>query len=256
MSLGSYDSSPPEGITNSLIPRIGSDSLIENSTIQKQREKLLSRRNCILKELIDTESTYAKSIESGNSLFGGYVNEKKLPSDPLLSLAFSHLQLFRDKALYLHQNLAARKRDSSYFGDIITSTFDAEFVEMFKRYFQNYFQALRMAEGLEQNKAMSSLFNNLRLSQFLGLPLNRLSRYSVLLRDILKCTPPDHQDFTCLENSIPTVSFLQDYQEEIRKDFETKTQIEKLVCMFSEADRPLLELDKEKEIHLFDSLLD
>eukprot|EP01103_Thecamoeba_quadrilineata_P012322 TRINITY_DN314_c0_g3_i1.p1 TRINITY_DN314_c0_g3~~TRINITY_DN314_c0_g3_i1.p1 ORF type:complete len:1021 (-),score=232.26 TRINITY_DN314_c0_g3_i1:999-4028(-) len=248
-----------------------SPPLAEDLSHQKNlRDKQLSRRNCIIKEFVDTENTYAKTLENGSKQFITSIRDRKFLTEEQILFIFGNILEIQEFSASLCKKLiAARKNDeASSVGEVFGSLFQANFNKIYHQYIQGFYPALKLAEQQELiNRGLNNLtYNNHHLNNFISLPLDRLSRYSVLIRDLLKCTPSDHNDYKEIESSFQTISTLISHQEEIKQAYQNLERLESITNSFREVDRGCLDLvgparsliaegrflsETQKKLHLF-----
>ncbi|XP_061592033.1 rho guanine nucleotide exchange factor (GEF) 3, like [Cololabis saira] len=93
----------------------------------------------------------------------------------------------------------------------------------------------------------SSFSRKLDLWNFLDLPRSRLVKYPLLLREIQKCTPPEHPD----EDSLPdALELIQDIVSEVnKKTGEAECQFYKRGLNYLENSQRLTEIDQSRFIY-------
>ncbi|XP_069615525.1 rho guanine nucleotide exchange factor 17 [Ranitomeya imitator] len=171
-------------------------------------------RKHVFLTLLDTEQSY---VESLRTLMEGYMKPLKQPEnsflcDPsLVDEIFDHIpellehhEQFLEQVSYCMQNWA----DIQTVGDILGQSFSKEIlVSIYSAYIDNFLNAkdaVRIAKEarpafikfLEQctreNKEKQAL------SDLMIKPVQRIPRYELIVKDLLKHTPEDHPDHLCL----------------------------------------------------------
>src|SRR3990167_8226192 len=61
---------------------------------------------------------------------------------------------------------------------------------------------------IPQTCMQNSETRNLELDSFLIIPLQRICKYPLLLKELLKSTPPGHTDFASLSDAVEVISFV------------------------------------------------
>ncbi|XP_040195988.1 rho guanine nucleotide exchange factor 17 isoform X1 [Rana temporaria] len=171
-------------------------------------------RKHVFLTLLDTEQSY---VESLRTLMEGYMKPLKQPEnssmcDPsLVDEIFDQIpELMEHHEQFLEQvnHVVQNWPDIQTVGDILVQSFSKEIlVSIYSAYIDNYLNAkdaVRVAKEarptfikfLEQctreNKEKQAL------SDLMIKPVQRIPRYELIVKDLLKHTPEDHPDYPCL----------------------------------------------------------
>jgi hypothetical protein len=123
---------------------------------------------------------------------------------------------------------------SSRIGDVFTSL--AEQFKVYIQYVNNYDHAVTLLRELRSKDpkldsflrhktlSLTGSFACLPLESFLILPVQRLPRYEMLLKDLLKNTWPEHPDYTQLERGSKLVKTMANSINESKRESELMDQ--------------------------------
>lgn len=182
----------------------------------------VKKRERTARELLETERTYTESL---GKMVDSFVvpltalvdTPKQVVSGGDLKAVFSNCEL-----LYgMHKTLLAKldERIGQYnasttrIGDVFIEM--GPFFKLYTVYVNNYDAALARLTALKKNNARfatfvldvqkTPTFGGLDLISFLIMPVQRIPRYEMLLKELVKCTPADHGDYAALEQALANV---------------------------------------------------
>uniref|UniRef100_A0A6B2L7W0 DH domain-containing protein n=1 Tax=Arcella intermedia TaxID=1963864 RepID=A0A6B2L7W0_9EUKA len=126
----------------------------------------------------------------------------------------------------------------SKIGEVFSSMVD--FLKIYSAYVSNYTTALNTLEKCKKDPQFLQMLQeaekdqrlkNMPLSGFLIMPVQRIPRYLMLIRELLKYTPPDHIDYDSLsktQDRIATVALEVNEAERIASNLQTVYQIQRV----------------------------
>jgi hypothetical protein len=172
----------------------------------------------VLKEMLDTETTYFTQLKTLDFNFIAPLKEQDsiLFRDAQVNSMFSALP----SILSLSKDLVGTMRNRITAGaDADTITIGDVFVrfgpafKMYQVYINNYDTAMPQLRAIidasseltQFTKQFCQSAGQQDISFFLILPIQRLPRYELLLREILKLTPPTAAEYSQLEQAIATM---------------------------------------------------
>ncbi|KAJ3306219.1 hypothetical protein HDV03_000139 [Kappamyces sp. JEL0829] len=231
-SLVSFGSSegPLEGTPDGLTPA--------SSSLGSQYGK----RKLVMKEIVDSEIRYLADL--------AFVKNYR---DPLLALAgtpqeilpkktigeiFAHYESIFTVNQELRSQLEARLQlwDSGldHVGDIFLSL--APFLRVYTLFLTNFNGAIklvtlltarnpRFAAFLQEVNAMPGARGGLNLQTFLLTPVQRIPRYELLLKELIKHTPTDHPDYENLLNGLEMIAGVAMFNNETMRDHQMMLEI-------------------------------
>ncbi|KAI9526312.1 Rho guanine nucleotide exchange factor (GEF) 17 [Dissostichus eleginoides] len=180
-------------------------------------------RKHVMMTLVDTEQSY---VESLRSLIQGYMRPLKQPDsgsivDPLLvdEMFYQIPEILEHHEYFLEQvsGCVSQWHDRQTVGHLLIKSFSKEtLANMYSAYIDNFLNAkdaVRIAKEakpafhkfLEQN--MRENKEKQALGDLMIKPVQRIPRYELLVKDMLKHTPEDHPDY----------SYLLDAQRDIKR---------------------------------------
>jgi RhoGEF domain/PH domain len=209
-----------------------------------EREKQQRLRVAVLQELIETEKDYLVDMETLVSVFVFPMKAMGLVSPDDLQVIFSNVE----DVLPIHQKFAETLEErfseaqrggephSVKIGDIFT-----RFTHYFKLYsiytenqpdqlaklgecqstIKDFDRFLQVAHG-------DSRCRGLQLNAFLIKPVQRLCKYPLLLRELIKNTPEEHEDHTTLEAAREKVASVVEFVNEAKRVAEGQAKMREI----------------------------
>ncbi|XP_061575241.1 rho guanine nucleotide exchange factor 17-like [Cololabis saira] len=194
-----------------------------SGSLPQRTKPTVDMRKHVMMTLLDTEQSY---VESLRTLLQGYMRPLKQPDsgsivDPLLvdEMFFQIPEILEHHELFLEQvsGCVGQWHDRQTVGHLLIHSFSKEaLANMYSAYIDNFLNAkdaVRIAKEakpafhkfLEQN--MRENKEKQALGDLMIKPVQRIPRYELLVKDLLKHTPEDHPDH----------SFLLDAQRDIKR---------------------------------------
>jgi hypothetical protein len=192
-----------------------SETKRENESVAPQVNAL--KRMRIFKEgLLESEENYVKDLNTILKLFVEPLSERKLLSPKEISYLFGDIK----GLIAMNEELLTQLReiDSATSATQNIGKIFLKFTEKLKVYCDYCSQLSNLAPTLTSLRKENPKFHQfieekladpncrtLDLIALLSLPLARIHRYPVLLREIYKVTPPDHADIADLQKAISRI---------------------------------------------------
>ncbi|KAJ3199483.1 Myosin 10A, isoform D [Entophlyctis luteolus] len=164
------------------------------------------RRQEVIFEIVATEREYIADLELVKQIMNQLRNEHTLGRKDM-AVIFSNLEAI----LPVNKELLKRLEDrqSHHVNGIVEQIGDifievADFLKMYTMYCSNHQHALIKLQAVRQNKTVSKFFESLSatpefrffdLSNYLLKPVQRICKYPLLLRELIKATDSAHSDF-------------------------------------------------------------
>jgi hypothetical protein len=213
---------------------------------EEERAKMLKKRGYIVKELIATEKAYSEKLSLFLEIF-----IEPMRKDGILEASDIHNQFLNWEIIVgLHQSLLANLMEEPDETAVkVGSIFGlyGHFLKMYMQYLSNYEIALtRRATLLTTNKRFSQFIETAAtdprckgeaFASFLIAPVQRIPRYKLLLEDILKNTPEDHEDYEALVSSLAKVTDVAIANNEAIRQREKKEEIMRIMMAFESRTR-------------------
>ncbi|XP_062241277.1 rho guanine nucleotide exchange factor 17-like [Platichthys flesus] len=212
----------PSGITEARTKKKGTEEAASVPTAQRSKPRVDMRKH-VMMTLLDTEQSY---VESLRTLIQGYMRPLKQPDgssivDPLLvdEMFYQIPEILEHHEYFLEQvaGCVSQWHDRQTVGHLLIQSFSKEtLANMYSAYIDNFLNAkdaVRIAKEakpafhkfLEQN--MRENKEKQALGDLMIKPVQRIPRYELLVKDLLKHTSEDHPDH----------QFLLDAQRDIKR---------------------------------------
>ncbi len=209
---------------------------------RKQAKRLFemqSKRARVAKELLETEQTYVNSLDMMIRLYMKPLLASARTADPIMPRSkvqtiFSVVEVMTNLNKVLLDDLKKRLdvwHVDQVLGDIFLTMGD--YLKVATQFVNNYETAVATISGeLKTNARFKQFYEEMReqpeckrndLKAFLIMPVQRIPRYEMLLRELIRKTPKDHADYAPLNEAylkIQSISVLIDS----RKDDNVKFQ--------------------------------
>eukprot|EP00007_Cunea_sp_BSH-02190019_P004347 CAMPEP_0174234278 /NCGR_PEP_ID=MMETSP0417-20130205/4082_1 /TAXON_ID=242541 /ORGANISM="Mayorella sp, Strain BSH-02190019" /LENGTH=912 /DNA_ID=CAMNT_0015312623 /DNA_START=245 /DNA_END=2980 /DNA_ORIENTATION=+ len=213
----------------------------EEQPIEWSEEEIetLKFREYIAKELLSTEESYVQGLLL---LKHGFVEPIKSATyvDGPQALALSRVFSTESALISFHTKLLSALRDrirewnrsTSCVGDVLVQMIP--FMKLYVDYVNNYPAAINFLEKLRKNKKFLALLDtcgsgdNKGLHGFGGLlvtPIQRIPRYGMLLKDLMKKTPEKHKDFPELQKATTKILEMADFINEQKRREESERRL-------------------------------
>ncbi|KAI9141760.1 Dbl homology domain-containing protein [Paraphysoderma sedebokerense] len=213
---------------------------LDVSTMTKQEV----RRQEVIYELIQTERDYVKDMKLLIDLFLRQFRQKHILSQREVTKIFSNVEQLTSVNKELLRSLEKRRIEEkcaiNKVGDIFLVV--AQFFRMYNIYCANYPEAqaflLSQADNVDLKLFLQYCYlkpecRSLDLDSYLLKPVQRICKYPLLLKEILKYTDTTHPDHADLTAACNLISKVVDTVNESRRFVENQ---QKLLSAFSKLD--------------------
>jgi len=202
------------------------------------------RKRCI-DEIITTEESYVEAMYTLVQHYLKPLKELAILSDKEILSIFSNIEIIANLNTELLKQLEERKviwvdEEPSIIGDIFVRM--GPMFRMYREYCQNFDNSLETLKFCTTNekwmeylqyvnhtllnkKNASQQSTQFNLSSFLIMPVQRIPRYSMLLSELCKLTPPDHPDFENLNKAKNLIKEIATSLNEFIKDVEHRNKV-------------------------------
>ena len=140
--------------------------------------------------------------------------------ESIVSVNTNFLEPLKQRLKQWHPNLCV--------GDIFQKI--ESFLEQYTQYIKNYTESVRLLKREQrknkvfkefcQKQKMEPRAKQRELEQFLIMPVQRIPRYNLLLRELLKHTWKDHPDFDALDGAVEKLANIAMYLNERKREAE------------------------------------
>ncbi|KAI8641561.1 hypothetical protein BD408DRAFT_368111 [Parasitella parasitica] len=179
-------------------------------------------------ELISTERSYLCDLQMIINVF--YTDSGKYLTQDERDVVFSNIDDLLICNTTLLSDLETRQREQANVIDNIGDVFlkHADNLQCYSTYCRNQSYATKFLQKKRENDQWFEVFlktaqtrpecRSLDLSHFLLEPVQRITRYPLLLRQILNCTPKKHPDHALVKSALSIAQkVLEDVNEETRR---------------------------------------
>eukprot|EP01125_Pyxidicula_operculata_P001690 TRINITY_DN1151_c1_g4_i1.p1 TRINITY_DN1151_c1_g4~~TRINITY_DN1151_c1_g4_i1.p1 ORF type:complete len:952 (+),score=251.93 TRINITY_DN1151_c1_g4_i1:26-2881(+) len=177
---------------------------------EELEEKKLSHRDSLAKEIHQSELSYVRSLQNLQKVWIAPLAAKNLLTPQEMKEIFSNVEQILGFSEKLVLELGTRLEKwgpTQKIGDVLERFFP--FLKLYKTYCDNYELSMNTLEKLNashpKKKALREFFksaelhNGFQLSFYLIMPVQRVPRYTLLLKELLNHTDPSHPDYEDLK---------------------------------------------------------
>eukprot|EP00835_Amoeboradix_gromovi_P002777 NODE_164_length_16443_cov_0.166544.p5 type:complete len:339 gc:universal NODE_164_length_16443_cov_0.166544:4569-3553(-) len=213
--------------------------------IQEQQplQRVPDSKRYILHELVDTEKSYARHLTVMLTYFRDHFKDllntpEQIVAAPFVKIVFSSIPELRDYSLKIALDL---ERALKFWEMDEDESVGAIFVKrkedwtIYKKYVDNYAIAMnQIRDAQRKNLVFSDFCNKARssketdrqdLTDYMILPIQRILRYSLLLKDLRKKTPVSHFDYSDLSSAFDEMNELSLQLNQVKLKEEETTRM-------------------------------
>mmetsp|Transcript_9378 Transcript_9378/g.12938 ORF Transcript_9378/g.12938 Transcript_9378/m.12938 type:complete len:313 (+) Transcript_9378:185-1123(+) len=178
------------------------------------------QRNDVWRELLQTEKHYIQSIVYIIQSIKLPMEEAAKGNKPIMSLSdisklFGNIEQIKDLHLEIFSRLEQSAREWP-----VWNTFGKTFLEkapmllLYSEYVVNFAEALKVLKKHEGEKRLTKFKQRvledpqnaaLTIEAYLIMPIQRIPRYELLFRELVKLTPPEHVDYPNLNKCLSVI---------------------------------------------------
>lgn len=195
-----------------MIGNIGVDDEVAASFDDSGRKK-------VVHEIISTEESYVSSLEEIRTEFITPIRQNGLLDPKSISMLFSNIEIILD----FHQVfLPQLKQNKDHVAGTILAY--ADFLKMYTQYVNAYDKSIEAVCTLKDNDRLQKFFKSKhsaivksgetpesRLMSHLIKPIQRIPRYLLLLKELLKQTPVDHPEYDLLRKAVEKIAAIAEH---------------------------------------------
>ncbi len=204
-----------------------------NGLKTNKRYQKAVKRNRVIKELISTEKTYVTQLQQLKAMYIiPLTTSPREGRKPILTQMearelFMGIESIASFNAELHSRFERAFKNWGFIQLIGPDFIElAPFLKLYAQYVNNYNQALSaMTRLIKKNGNFRDHVNRLTseghdLASFLILPIQRIPRYEMLLKELIKATPSDHVDWNTLNDAYSNVQQIASYVNERKRSAE------------------------------------
>ncbi|KAJ3100825.1 Myosin 10A, isoform D [Phlyctochytrium bullatum] len=198
--------------------------------------KVEIQRQEVIFELIMTEKEYIRDLQLIINLFLSRMRTNAILPAKHLALVFSNIEQILPVNQELLRLLEQRRRTSlgvlEQVGDIFLSV--AQFLKMYTIYCGNQPEAMAFLKAQSGNAELTLFLQYCKLrpdcrgfdlGAFLLKPVQRICKYPLLMKQILKYTPEDHKDYANLKEAFSLINSVVETVNERRRFVENQQKM-------------------------------
>jgi actin-related protein len=202
----------------------------------------------VLSEIMETEASYMTSLEVCKKFFldplRAAVNTRPILSSEDIKTIFSSVEMILGFTTQVKSHLEARMKQwpaVQKLGDIFKDLAPA--MKIYADYVNKFDAAMEVYKECIQNKAVADFLRDcmtrantrLDLPSFLIMPVQRMPRYQLLLKELLKFTPESHVDHQNLKEAADAVTEVNVYINRKKQEQDNRLKIVALQEMIKSA---------------------
>eukprot|EP01119_Soliformovum_irregulare_P010256 TRINITY_DN2512_c0_g3_i5.p1 TRINITY_DN2512_c0_g3~~TRINITY_DN2512_c0_g3_i5.p1 ORF type:complete len:863 (+),score=271.43 TRINITY_DN2512_c0_g3_i5:25-2613(+) len=243
-SRRSLESTSTSSVTRSRSPSPHRGSIrFESEPDQTEEEKdepehSMSRdpRDLVAREIYTTEETYMKNLDDLVLIY--YEHLKDLCSENESKVIFSNIQNLRNFTTKLLEELKLRVEtwnpQTTLIGDVFLKFHP--FFKMYTQYCNNYEESMECLHACMKKKDFAEAAENqkkncggLDIESLLITPVQRIPRYMLLIKEMVKHTPDSHPDHHNLEDALNKMVQIANHVNEGMRHFQTARVYDSIV---------------------------
>eukprot|EP01105_Mastigella_eilhardi_P002608 TRINITY_DN1328_c0_g1_i2.p1 TRINITY_DN1328_c0_g1~~TRINITY_DN1328_c0_g1_i2.p1 ORF type:complete len:568 (+),score=192.61 TRINITY_DN1328_c0_g1_i2:26-1705(+) len=176
--------------------------------LYSERQNRLSYRGEVLNELATTEQDYYYTLSTLLNVWQAEINASRLLSAEEMSTLFGNVQQLHQLAAEFYgvfQTCRAQSVEEQHVGQRMLVHIPS--IRIYTEYLMNNEQQMALLESLGKNAKFVQLLEKIRqdpqvglktLDSYLVQPTQRIFKYPLFLKDLIKHTEPDHSDYKSL----------------------------------------------------------
>mmetsp|Transcript_30063 Transcript_30063/g.83965 ORF Transcript_30063/g.83965 Transcript_30063/m.83965 type:complete len:1151 (+) Transcript_30063:52-3504(+) len=209
-------------------------------------ESMLRLRKKAITEIVTSEESYLTGLMLMRELYikplEDQVKSCSRPENAMiqpneLSQIVGNLEILIGYSKALFNQLREANSSSSESSNSISKVFTSfvAFLQVYKEYTKNYSNALSLLQSLIDSRPTLDKFLNdvmaspqskgLGFRDYLVMPVQRIPRYVLLLREVVKHTPTNHDDMESLEQALKNVQWLANEINDSQKMAEKQNRV-------------------------------
>jgi len=207
--------------------------------VQKPLEawsKECKKRVPIIKEIISSEKTYIKGLTTlcksfFDPIFPKYLSESLKPE----------LTMQAHTILNFHTFLLTQLETSDNLPEVLIK--NADFLKMYTAYVDNYDKVTKKILSLRRSKSKFAKFLdktgaelNSNFFNYSIMPIQRVPRYELFLRDLLKRTQEDHPQYKSLTAALEKIKKISQHINESKRQIENMNELMQLTSQLDKGE--------------------
>ncbi|XP_051164499.1 putative protein tag-52 [Leptopilina boulardi] len=194
---------------------------MQNQTVNRKRESLRSQA---IQEILSSEVTYLRNLEIIMEYFMHPIYQRQLLCYSSYTTLFENIETLYNVNAELLKEL---KQDPENVASAFCKL--APFFKLYSVYAYNYKRALELLQEIQQNDVKTTEFiasqetrpevGN-KLSSLLITPIQRVPRYKLLLKEVLRHTAPKEKNYNMLQSSLAQIENVASHINSLVEEYE------------------------------------
>merc|ERR1712137_10420 len=190
----------------------------------KMLDQINRKRWMLMQEVIRTEETYISNLERLVNFYMIPIKNQRLMNEKQMLKAFSNVEFISETNQQLISALQNRTNGNYWvlFGDVF-STYAPQLKSCYSIYINNYNDAINTLTQLDDNRPLQTFIESVSeargtdlMSLMIG-PVQRLPRYELFLREMLKYTDLESPDYVNIEQALQDMLGVNRYINEEKR---------------------------------------
>ncbi|KAF2072068.1 hypothetical protein CYY_006610 [Polysphondylium violaceum] len=213
--------------------------------LERNRQRVLARdaayRERIVKEITETEEQYLDRMNYLKTVVLKDLRDAVNKGSPIISIEeiqtiFSEVEIieaYNQKFLHDFKTRTANFKKDTMIGDIFIKF--SQFLKIYSQYSRNYSEAMNALNECKKQSKFKSYLEKVKhdrpeiglrgLEDYLIRPVQRIPRYSLLLKDMISHTWKSHPDYAQLEEAFQKMNSVAEYMNEKKKEAENMMKL-------------------------------
>jgi len=203
-----------------------------------------NKRDLAIQELQKTEETYVEQLQLLNLVYVAPMEKLKSITQEQHNTLFSQIKIILNfNTNFLHNLSDAIKRGNSIGQELLKF---CPYFKIYREYVNNYEQANILLRKLKSRQEFIELdekgrtrCHNLSISDLIVTPIQRVPRYPMLIKEIIKNSEPDHPDLSLLTAALEKYTLLNRHINEGIKEQEKRDKVREIGEKVLEGGKPI-----------------
>ncbi|OHT06285.1 guanine nucleotide exchange factor [Tritrichomonas foetus] len=245
------DSLSDSAHAHEVINKAKSCQLILDAVVTDKAAGKLSHRCYAVAEIVSTEESYVSDLKYIQNFWEANMRKRQMMPEDQLQIVFKDIYAIVGAQSFFLEKFKMR---GTTYGACVAESF-LEFSSVFKAsqlYVSNYAMIIEVLNNFNKkpkfNKKMKELNSKTEgrdIFSYLITPVQRMPRYILFLRDLIKDTPPSHPDHELMQLAYDAI-------EKVTKQFDDVTALSKkqteLMRLQKQISKNFIFLDKQREL--------
>jgi len=204
----------------------------------------VDKRNLAVKELQKTEETYVEQLRLLNLVYVTPMEQLKSITPDQHNTLFSQIKIILNFNTNFLNNLSDAIRRGNSIGQELLNF--CPYFKLYREYVNNYEQANILLRKLKSRPEFIELdeegrkrCHNLSVSDLIVTPIQRVPRYPMLIKEIIKNSEPDHPDLRLLTSALEKYTLLNRSINEGIKEQEKRDKVREIGEKVLEGGKPI-----------------